>query len=301
MSRARTAAAVYNCAERHSGGSCPEPASVRAALVDRHVETIARAELERLVVTVAEGDAVKRATQRLAEAEAELRDLSEDVNLAGIDIATAADAARLRRYAVESPRRRCRPCPREHLPPGGTGPEVSEQLGPDERNAPLRSLLGPVMVKRAGGRGPGRPGGPRPRDRLRGADIRLPRRRYGQAMGIVPIELPASTLQVCSESRARESPVARAACSGATSWSAFRSGQRRSYPLRAPRRRDGRVGMHAAPASSTSASRAFGRRLPPAAGGAIRTRRLARALAHDELAHQGGLWNRRVSGALVQT
>ncbi len=57
-------------------------------------------------------------------------------------------------------------------------------------DALLRSLLAGVLVKRAGGRG----ARVALQDRVRviafGADVRLPHRRYGQAMGIVPIELP---------------------------------------------------------------------------------------------------------------
>src|SRR3954462_10247074 len=48
MSRSLTASLVYSCHGRSSGGRCPSPTAITAALIDDHVSRIARHELERL-------------------------------------------------------------------------------------------------------------------------------------------------------------------------------------------------------------------------------------------------------------
>lgn len=114
MSRQSAARVVYGCAVRHSGERCPSPASVTATLLEAHVEQVALAELERLRVSAGHGHRLERAMQRVTDAEAELRDYLKMVNLAGIDVRVAAEAARERqrvatarakRYGPSSPNR----------------------------------------------------------------------------------------------------------------------------------------------------------------------------------------------------
>jgi DNA invertase Pin-like site-specific DNA recombinase len=191
MSRRRAASVVYGCPTHHSGARCPSPAFVTASLVEAHVERIALAELDRVAVTAGEGQWLQRAQQRVEEAEAELRDYLRMVNLAGIDVRVAAEAARERQQAVEAARDalRAERARSAVVPAGGSGRDVWPTLCADEKNALLRSLLSGVIVARAGGRGARTPLRDRVRVLAKGAAVRLPERRRGRALGIVPIAL----------------------------------------------------------------------------------------------------------------
>jgi DNA invertase Pin-like site-specific DNA recombinase len=183
---------VYGCPVNHSEQRCPEPAVVTAKLLDDHVEAIAIAELQRLTVTAAEGRGVERARARVLAAERELAAFLEGVNAAGLPTESFADQARQRQEAVERARDEldAQLAMRPAIPVRGTGADAWERLNGHQRNALLRALLSAVVVKRAGGRGARTPLADRVRVLAHGAPIRLPERRGGEAMGIVPIPLP---------------------------------------------------------------------------------------------------------------
>jgi DNA invertase Pin-like site-specific DNA recombinase len=192
MTRKRTANVVYGCPVHHSGERCPAPASVTCATLDAYVERIALAELERLSVTISEGDGVERAKRRLAEAEHELGVYVEAVSAADIGAAAFAAGARKRRDAVEAAQGELRAeLGRARVVPSvASGADVWADLNGHERNQLLRSLLAAVVVARAGGRGARVPLEDRVRVLAHGADLRLPERRGGAAAGIVPLALP---------------------------------------------------------------------------------------------------------------
>jgi DNA invertase Pin-like site-specific DNA recombinase len=191
MSRQSAARVVYGCAVRHSGEHCPSPASVTATLLEAHVEQIAIAELERLRVSAGHGHRLERAMQRVTDAEAELRDYLKMVNLAGIDVRVAAEAARERQRVVDAARDALHgeQSRAAVLPFDATGADVWPRLDAIERNALLRGLLAGVIVARAGGRGARAVLADRVRVLAFGTSVRVPVRRRGAAMGIVPIPL----------------------------------------------------------------------------------------------------------------
>jgi DNA invertase Pin-like site-specific DNA recombinase len=192
MTRSRTKALVYICPVHHSGGRCPAPASITAARVEEHVEAIALRELERLTVTAGADRSTERAEQAVADAETALRDYLRMVNLAGIDMAAAADAARERKDTVDAAKNalRAERAQRTHIPAGQLGSDAWVELNAHQRNALLRSLLAAVVVRRAGGRGARVPLPDRVRVLAFGADVVLPERHGERAGGIVPIPLP---------------------------------------------------------------------------------------------------------------
>jgi hypothetical protein len=127
----------------------------------------------------------------VAQAEAELRDYLRMVNLAGIDIRTAAEAARERQRVVDDAREALRTEQSRGtvLPVNGSGADAWPTLDSIERNTLLRSLLAGVIVARAGGRGARATLENRVRVLAFGCSVRLPGRRRGRPMGIVPIAL----------------------------------------------------------------------------------------------------------------
>jgi DNA invertase Pin-like site-specific DNA recombinase len=155
MSRQTTARVVYSCARRHSGGQCPEPAAVTAALLDAHVETIALAELERLRISTSERGSLDDARAALAAAERELNAFVSAVSAADIGAAAFGAGARQRQDAVDAARERLRVqlAAQPVVPDVGSGADVWQQLDGHARNALLRALLEAVVVRRGGGRG----------------------------------------------------------------------------------------------------------------------------------------------------
>jgi len=188
----RAALPVYGCPVRHSGGECPEPATVTAALLDAHVEPIALAELECITLTAAEGGGVERARVALANAERERDAFFDAVSAAGIGVESAAAGMRTREDAVHAAREvlDAELSRTTVLPDAMTGAEAYGKLDAHKRNALLRSLLSVVVVKRGGGRGSRTPLADRVRVLRHGARIDLPQRRGGEASGIVPLALP---------------------------------------------------------------------------------------------------------------
>lgn len=183
---------VYTCPRNHSGGQCPDPAAITVALLDSHVESIALVELERLAVTAIDGQGVERAQAKLAAAERELSSYLQAVSAAEVGAEAFAAGARPRREAVDSARDELQAelARRPVVPLTGTGADAWQELDAHERNTLLRALLSAVIVKRAGGRGARTPLEDRVRVLAYGTPIRLPKRRAGQASGILPLPLP---------------------------------------------------------------------------------------------------------------
>jgi len=156
MSRARTARVVYVCHGRHSGGRCAAPAAITAALLDAHVEQIARRELGRLRVQSAEsGGHVDAARTELTAAERELAAYLQAVEAAGLAPGEFAAGAKQRRERIDVARDRLQRQLRVRAvaPVYDGGVEAWDRLDVHERRTLLGGLLGGVIVRRAGGRG----------------------------------------------------------------------------------------------------------------------------------------------------
>jgi DNA invertase Pin-like site-specific DNA recombinase len=149
MTRSRTASLVYRCAGLHSGGRCPAPASITCATVDTYVEAIALAQLERLSVSDREGDAIQRAADAVADAEAELAAFLRATSFRDPGFEAALSE---RREAVEAVRAemRAKMARQPVVSAPGRGAEVYAQADAVGRNRLLRGLLESVRVERCG-------------------------------------------------------------------------------------------------------------------------------------------------------
>lgn len=182
----------YGCPVRHSGGDCPEPATITLTVLDVFVERIALAELVRLRVTAAEGRSVEEAQAKVRTAERELVAYVESLTAADVGAEVFAAGARSRRRALDAAHARldAEMALSRAMPAVGTGADAWATLDGHERNVLLRALLAAVVVRRAGGRGHIVPIESRVRVLAHGATVTLPERRGGEASGIVPIALP---------------------------------------------------------------------------------------------------------------
>lgn len=192
MTRSASGArAVYACPRQHSGVACPRPAAVTLALLDAHVEPIALAELARLQVSASEGQQVERAHEALAVAERELAAYMSAVSADDVGQDAFRTAALERHERIDGAREQLRLAlaSQPMLPKTGSGTDVWEELDAHERNSLLRALLGAVVVEPSG-RGRRVPLEHRVRVLAHGADLVVPKRRGGEASGIVPIPLP---------------------------------------------------------------------------------------------------------------
>ena len=156
MSRTNTRILNYQCRKRHSGGVCPAPAAVTLEHLDRHVEVIALAELERLSIQAAQsGDVIADARDAVSRAEREMSAYLDAVSAADVGADAFRSGAQQRRAAVDDARAALHQVlALQTLPPEfKTGAEVWNSLDAQGRNALLRGLLEAVVVRRAGGRG----------------------------------------------------------------------------------------------------------------------------------------------------
>ena len=191
MSRRSGRKITYGCNLANTG-RCTEWASVSMDALDRCVERIAMAELERLSVSASAGRGAERARVEFDQAERELAAYLEAVSAADVGIEAFAAGARSRRDRVDAARAELRRelARRPMLPATGSGADVWETLNGHERNTLLRGLLAAVVVRRAGGRGARMPLADRVRVIAFGTDLRLPVRRGNEPAEIIPIPLP---------------------------------------------------------------------------------------------------------------
>lgn len=191
MTRATSNGGIaYSCVRNHSGARCPEPATIMASRVDRYVEEIALAELERLEADASPAGDLSPLREEVQAAEADLSGYLQAVDVAGIGAPDAAAGMRTRRERVDVARERLRAAmarvPQAPILRGGR--EAWARLNRSEQNELLRSLLAVVIVRRT--RGATIPVGERVRVLRYGADLELPRGRTGSASGIVPLLWP---------------------------------------------------------------------------------------------------------------
>jgi DNA invertase Pin-like site-specific DNA recombinase len=189
---------TYRCAGYHSGAWCPARAGISAARLEDHVEGVVLRELERLSVSGTVGDRAAEAEAAVVAAEGELRAFLSGVQAAGIDPNDFADALRERKRAVDDAKAalEAEQAASTLTPLHRGGHEVWADLNPAERNTLLRSLLSAVVVV-ACGRGRRVPMADRAVILRHGADVHLPTRNGGDALGIHPLpfdSLPANAV-----------------------------------------------------------------------------------------------------------
>lgn len=182
---------AYVCRKKHSGGQCPAPSGVMTARLEAHVEAIALAELARLEVTATESSQVAPLQAALRDAERELDAFVTEAEAAGLSAGTFAKGARSREDAVNDAREALRAelARQPSLPISGSGADAWKDLSVHERNALLRSLIAAVVV-RSVGRGRKVPIDERCRVVAYGQATGIPRRRGGEATGIVALPFP---------------------------------------------------------------------------------------------------------------
>lgn len=191
MSRQKTKSVVYSCHSRHSGGRCPAPAAITAALLDVHVEAIALAELERLRISTTERGDIDAARQALAAAERELAAYLEAVSAADIGAEAFGAGARRRRDAADGAREQLRRqlATQDVLPGESRGADAWQELDGHGRNALLRALLEMVIVTRAGGRGARTPVAARVSVIAHGAGLPVPGRWRAELLDLARLDV----------------------------------------------------------------------------------------------------------------
>jgi site-specific DNA recombinase len=182
---------TYACPSQHSEKRCPAPPAVMARRLDSFVEPVALGELRRLTVRSHAGNRVAQARARLERAERELEAYLVAVTAADVGPTAFAAGARERRKAVDDAEAALRDEQGRQpaLPAAATGADFWADLDAHERNALLRSLLAAVVVRPVG-RGHVVPIAERARILAYGTSVPLPKRRGGEAGGIVPIPFP---------------------------------------------------------------------------------------------------------------
>jgi site-specific DNA recombinase len=192
MTRNRpTGGPVYTCTKNHSGEICPGPAAINCKNLDDYVRPVALAELAKLQVEATEGDNLKPIEARLEDARIEKREYLKHTKIArvgaeayneGLDERIAIEDAILAELATERARRPV-------LPVDGNAAAVFEDLSPHDQNTVLRGLLAGVVVRRAG-RGKRIAVEDRARVIASGHDVGRPKRKGGEASGIVALPFP---------------------------------------------------------------------------------------------------------------
>ena len=142
----------YTCRKRHSGVICPAPAGINAGLLERHVEAIALAELERLQVEASADTAVADAQAQVEEAQRKLTKYVEAIEPEDVGPEAFAAGARKRREAVDKAKDTLGAAMARQpaSPVVGSGVDVWGELSDQERNTLLRGLLAAVLVQPAG-------------------------------------------------------------------------------------------------------------------------------------------------------
>jgi DNA invertase Pin-like site-specific DNA recombinase len=191
MSRRSGRKTTYSC-NLVDSRRCKEWASVSMDALDRYVEAIALAELERLSVSANPGRSADRARAELDIAERELAAYLEAVSAADVGAEAFAAGARARRAQVDAARQALRAelAHTPALPMEGTAADVWESLAAHERNTLLRGLLAAVVVRRAGGRGARVPLAERARVLAFGTALAVPVARGNEPAEILRIPLP---------------------------------------------------------------------------------------------------------------
>lgn len=191
MTRATSNGGIaYSCVRNHSGVRCPEPAAIMAERIDRYVEAVALAQLDRLEVDAATAGDLTSLQDELRVAESDLSGYLQAVDVAGIGAPDAAAGMRSRRERVDAARDDLRAAMARapQVPKLRGGREGWARLSRSEQNELLRSLLAVVIVRRV--QGATVPVAERVRVLRFGADIELPRGRTGSPSGIVPLPWP---------------------------------------------------------------------------------------------------------------
>lgn len=192
MSRSTGSAGnYYKCRRYHSGAECPAPAAVNSIKLERHVEAIALAELERLQVEASEAGGAADAQAELVAAEAELATYLDAVSAADLGAEAFAAGARKRREAVDAAKDtlHAEMARQPGNPTSGSGAEVWADLSGHERNRLLRGLLSLVLVRPVG-RGRPTPIPARVRVLAYGAEVPTLPHRGEQPAGIAAIPFP---------------------------------------------------------------------------------------------------------------
>jgi DNA invertase Pin-like site-specific DNA recombinase len=151
MTRKRTARVVYSCAVHHSGGRCPAPASITAALIDDYVEQVAR---ERYATVMARGHAasdVGAAEASVASVRATIASVVRALATAGLSEDDASSELRDLRVQLVKAEEGLRGARARSLAPVvEPGSEAYGSLSAAGRNAALRGLIDRVVVERSG-------------------------------------------------------------------------------------------------------------------------------------------------------
>jgi DNA invertase Pin-like site-specific DNA recombinase len=192
MTRSRSGGQrMYGCPHHHSAGDCPGPASITLSILDEHVSSIARAELQRLNTRAAgDGRPLRSARQAVRDAELELAAYLEGVAAAGLSAGQYAEGARQRGQAVEEARERlARLLERERTKIDGDPLKAWDEMSQAQRNRLLRSLIEAVIVVPVG-RGRRVPAGERARVVAHGSGLVEQYRGGGVPLPIRALALP---------------------------------------------------------------------------------------------------------------
>lgn len=182
---------TYICPGSHSGMRCPRPAAIKESRVDGYVIPIALHELARLEIAETSDGTLARARQKLSDAERELDAYLDSVSPGDVGPDAFNRAARKKRAVVVEAQEELQTAVvrSSSLPKFGDSADVWKDLNGHERNALLRGLLHSVVVVPAGR---GRQVSPATRVRVLrfGSSVTVPRRRGGEASGILPLPFP---------------------------------------------------------------------------------------------------------------
>jgi site-specific DNA recombinase len=143
----------YRCRGTHTAGVCPEPASINARKLERHVEAVWRTQMAREGFLVQlDSETLQAASDALTAAEGELATFASDVTARGILGAGYHDALAARVTAVETAR--------AELSSSNTATatveniELYDELPIPDRKRILGSSIDAIIVRRAHSRVP---------------------------------------------------------------------------------------------------------------------------------------------------
>ena len=144
-------APAYRCRGTHMAGACTAPASINGRKLEQYVESVWRAQMAEEALTIQhDSEALQNATEKLAEAEAELAAFAADLTMRrvlgdGYHAALEARASAVNQAQAE--------LQRALAPAGGSEAiEGYDDLPVEDRRRILGSSIDAVIVKRADAR-----------------------------------------------------------------------------------------------------------------------------------------------------